>query len=63
MVNRRADTLTGFAHRQLEDPNAFIANRNPFGDLAGHERLRTAYRSALASLHQHGGRATLEPLA
>jgi mannitol 2-dehydrogenase len=62
VVDRRADALTGFAHRQLKDPNAFIANRDLFGDLAGHERLRTAYRSALASLHQHGARATLESL-
>ena len=33
-----------------------------FGDLADDQRFVTAYRSALASLHQRGARATLESL-
>jgi mannitol 2-dehydrogenase len=60
VVDRLADTLTTLARRQRDDPDAFIANRDLFGDLAGNERFRTAYESALASLHEHGARATLE---
>jgi mannitol 2-dehydrogenase len=62
VVDRLADSLVELARRQREDPDVFIANRQLFGDLAGNERFRTAYRSALASLHQHGARATLESL-
>ena len=62
VVDRLRDSLTRLARRQREDPDAFIANREVFGDLAGDERFVTAYRSALASLHEHGARATLESL-
>ena len=62
VVDRLADSLVELARRQRQDPDVFIANRQLFGDLAGNERFRTAYRSALASLHQHGARATLESL-
>jgi mannitol 2-dehydrogenase len=62
VVDRLADTLTELARHQREDPDAFIANRDLFGDLASNERFRTAYHSALASLHKHGARATLESL-
>jgi mannitol 2-dehydrogenase len=62
VVDRYSGRLTSLARRQREDPTAFIANRDLFGDLAGDERFVTAYRSALASLHQHGARATLESL-
>jgi mannitol 2-dehydrogenase len=63
IVDRYRDRLTSLARRQREDSGAFIANRDLFGDLADNERFATAYRSALASLHQHGARATLESLA
>ena len=63
VVDRLRDTLMQLARRQHEDPDAFIANRDVFGDLVGHERFRTAYRSALASLHARGARATLQSLA
>ena len=63
VVDRDADRITELARRQREDPDAFIADRALFGDLADHERFRTAYRSALDSLHQRGARATLESLA
>jgi mannitol 2-dehydrogenase len=63
VVDRYRDRLTSLARRQREDPGAFIANRDLFGDLADNERFATAYRSVLASLHQHGARATLESLA
>jgi mannitol 2-dehydrogenase len=63
VVDRYRDHLTSLARRQREDPRAFIANRDLFGDLADNERFVTAYRSALASLHQRGARATLASLA
>ena len=63
IVDRRADRLTEIAQRQREDPDAFIANRDLFGDLADDERFAEAYRSALRSLHERGARATLEALA
>jgi mannitol 2-dehydrogenase len=63
IVDRLRDTLTSLARRQYEDPDAFIANRDVFGDLADDKRFVTAYRSALTSLHQHGARTTLESLA
>ena len=63
VVDRRAETLTEIAKRQRDEPDAFIANRELFGDLADDERFAEAYRSALRSLHEHGARATLEALA
>ncbi len=63
VVDRLAGRLTQLARRQYEDPDAFIANRDVFGDLADDKRFVTAYRSALTSLHQRGARATLESLA
>ncbi len=61
VVDRLRDSLMTLA-RQREDPLAFIANRDLFGDLADHERFVTAYTSALASLRQRGARATLKSL-
>jgi mannitol 2-dehydrogenase len=62
VVDRLASGLAVLARRQREDPSAFITNREVFGDLADNERFVTAYRSALASLHERGARATLESL-
>jgi mannitol 2-dehydrogenase len=62
VVDRLAGTLTQLARRQREDSDSFIANRDVFGDLADDKRFVTAYRPALASLHQRGARATLESL-
>jgi mannitol 2-dehydrogenase len=56
------DQLTATAKRQHDEPLAFIQNRDLFGDLADNERFVSAYRSALASLHEKGARATLENL-
>jgi mannitol 2-dehydrogenase len=50
------------AARQHEEPLAFIANRELFGDLIEHERFVAAYGWALRSLHERGARATLEAL-
>jgi len=63
VVDRLRDTLVAAARRQGEDPLAFIRNRDLFGDLVGNERFVSTYRSALASLHHKGARATLEDLA
>jgi mannitol-1-phosphate/altronate dehydrogenase len=49
--------------RQREDPLAFLADRDVFGDLAGDQRFVAGYTSALDSLHLRGARATLESLA
>jgi mannitol 2-dehydrogenase len=62
VVDRLADSLMRLARRQRDDPDAFIANRDVFGDLVDDKRFVTVYRSALSSLHQHGARATLESL-
>jgi mannitol 2-dehydrogenase len=62
VVDRFADTLTRLARQQRGNPDAFITNQDLFGSLAGDPRFVTAYRSALASLHQRGARATLEAL-
>jgi mannitol 2-dehydrogenase len=62
VVDQLRDTLTLLARRQRGDPDAFIANRDVFGDLADDKTFVSAYRLALASLHQLGARATLESL-
>jgi mannitol 2-dehydrogenase len=63
VVDRLKDTLMANARRQREDPLAFIADREIFGDLIDDERFTTRYRESLASLHAHGARATLEKLS
>jgi mannitol 2-dehydrogenase len=63
VVDQLADRLIPIARRQREDPLAFIANRELFGDLIDDERFVAAYRAALRSLHERGARATLESLA
>jgi mannitol 2-dehydrogenase len=62
VVDRMADALVPLARSQREDPDAFVENRDVFGDLADDERFMAAYRSALASLHERGARATLADL-
>jgi mannitol 2-dehydrogenase len=62
VVDRLKDTLMRNARRQRDDPDAFIAERDVFGDLVDDERFVAPYRSALASLHERGARATLESL-
>jgi mannitol 2-dehydrogenase len=62
VVDRLRDSLMAFARCQRQDPDAFIANRYLFADLADDQRFVAAYRWALASLHRQGARATLESL-
>jgi mannitol 2-dehydrogenase len=60
--DRRRDALTARARRQREDPLAFLADRDLFGDLVDDDRFTSAYLAALTSLHERGARATLEQL-
>jgi mannitol 2-dehydrogenase len=62
VVDPLRDRLMELARRHREDPDAFIANRELFGDLVDNRRFRAAYRSALSSLHERGARATLESI-
>jgi mannitol 2-dehydrogenase len=62
VVDRQRERVMALASRQREDPLAFIANRELFGDLVEHERFVSAYVSALRSLHERGARATLEAI-
>jgi mannitol 2-dehydrogenase len=62
IVDRRRDEVMTLAARADEDPEAFIANRDLFGDLAGHARFADAYVQTLKSLQTSGARATLEEL-
>jgi mannitol 2-dehydrogenase len=62
VVDRLSDSLTAIARRRREEPDAFIANRELFGDLVDDRRFADAYRSALRSLHERGARATLESI-
>jgi mannitol 2-dehydrogenase len=62
VVDRLAPMLTALAKRQSEDPLAFVANRELFGDLVDHRGFTEPYLATLESLHTRGARATLESL-
>jgi mannitol 2-dehydrogenase len=62
VVDPRRDSLMAAARRQGEEPLAFVADRELFGDLVDDERFAGAYRDTLASLRTRGTRATLEAL-
>ncbi len=62
VVDRRRDRLLQLAARQHDEPLAFVANRELFGDLSDDQRFTDAYLRALRSLHQDGARATLRSL-
>jgi mannitol 2-dehydrogenase len=55
--------LTAAARRWPEDPLAFLAQRDIFGDLVDDRRFTAAYTAALSSLHDRGTRATLRDLS
>jgi mannitol 2-dehydrogenase len=63
IVDRRRDQVMELARRAREEPDAFVQNRDLFGDLSDSERFMRAYRSTLASLHERGARETLVALA
>jgi mannitol 2-dehydrogenase len=60
VVDRLRERVTANARR---GPDAFIGDRELFGDLAADPRFADAFRDALRSLHERGARATLEALA
>jgi mannitol 2-dehydrogenase len=60
--DRLADTLQAVAARNRDDLDAFIAQRELFGDVVDNERFRTAYEKVLGSLHEKGSVATLTDL-
>ena len=62
VVDRLADRLKASASRQHDDPLAFVADREIFGDLVDEPVFVAAYLDALGSLHSVGARATLEKL-
>ncbi|MCW2581044.1 MAG: Mannitol dehydrogenase domain protein, partial [Blastococcus sp.] len=62
VVDPRRDSLMAAAQRQGEEPLAFVADRELFGDLVDDERFTAAYRDTLVSLRTRGTRATLEAL-
>jgi mannitol 2-dehydrogenase len=62
IADRRRDPLMTRARRQREEPLAFLADRDLFGDLVDDERFTVPYLAALTSLYEHGARATLEAL-
>jgi mannitol 2-dehydrogenase len=62
VVDRLKEPLMEAAARQREEPLAFIANREVFGDLMDNERFVAAYALALKDLHARGARAALESL-
>jgi len=63
VVDARRDELVERARRSRTEPDAFLADRELFGELVERERFVAAYREALASLREHGARRTLEAVA
>ena len=61
VVDARADRLRELARDP--DPEAFIRDRELFGDLGDDARFAAAYREARESLRERGARATLEAVA
>jgi mannitol 2-dehydrogenase len=63
VVDALADELVERARRARSAPEAFLADERVFGDLAGDPRFGAAFAQALASVHEHGARRTVEALA
>ena len=59
IVDRRRDELVERAHRQVQEPLAFLEDHTLFGDLRDEARFAEPYAEALKSLHTIGARATL----
>ncbi len=59
-VDARSGSLAAAARRQGQDPMAFVADHELFGDLVDDERFAAAYRDALTSFRTRGARATVE---
>jgi mannitol 2-dehydrogenase len=63
VVDRRRDSVMAYAARQQDAPEAFLQQRDLFGDLADDARFVAEYRWALDSLTRDGARTTLRALA
>lgn len=59
VVDPLREQLMAAAARQREEPTAFLAQREIFGDLVDDTRFTEAYLRALASLHTVGARGTV----
>ena len=59
ILDGQKDHLRAIALRNREDPTAFIANRDIFGDLIDQPRFVEAYRAALASVYAVGAMETV----
>jgi mannitol 2-dehydrogenase len=62
LTDPRRARLMASAARHAEDPLAFVADRELFGDLIDDPRFRELYRTVLTSLRSRGARATVEEL-
>jgi len=62
ICDRLADSLKAVAARNTTEIDAFISQRELFGNVVDDERFRTAYEHALRSLHEKGALATLAEL-
>ena len=60
VVDPLREQLMAAAARQRDEPTAFLAQREIFGDLVDDTRFTEAYLRALASLHTVGARGTVE---
>jgi mannitol-1-phosphate/altronate dehydrogenase len=60
MVDRLRERLMAAARRQGEDPLAFVADRELFGDLVADARFAGTYRTTLELGRTRGARAALE---
>lgn len=61
LTDSRAEALRSRA--RSDDPLAFVADRDLFGDLADDDRFASTYRDTLTSMRTRGVRATLDALA
>ena len=62
IIDQLADELIPLARSQRDDPLAFLANREIFGDLVDDERFSSAYLVALESLLTQGAHETTRRL-
>ncbi|MGA9869697.1 MAG: mannitol dehydrogenase family protein [Rhodococcus sp. (in: high G+C Gram-positive bacteria)] len=62
IIDQLKNILVPLAQKQKDDPTAFIANRDVFGDLVDNERFVAEYTKQMESLHSVGARATLQAL-
>jgi mannitol 2-dehydrogenase len=62
VVDPLRERLMAAARRQADDPLAFVADRELFGDLVDDARFTAAYRDTLELVRTRGARAALEEL-